>query len=106
VEGFAGLLNAQIAAYGGTAAATPFSAQNDLFSRATGLEGDLFSMIDPINIESLSYKVLNQAPGKYTFTSLNNSGNGVFIFDYEMPSTGCLFVYVWVEGANEAKIAL
>jgi uncharacterized membrane protein YfhO len=85
---------------------TPFSAQNDLFHKATGLEGNLFSTFDCVNIESDNCKILNQEPGKYTFTALNKSKDSVFIFDYEMPLDGCLYLYVWVEGAGEARIAL
>jgi len=89
-----------------TAGYTPFDAQNDLFSRATGLEGDLFSMVDIMNIESPKYQVSTTRPGEFSFTTTDNSADGVFFFDYKMPANGCLYVYVWVEGADNAKVAL
>ena len=101
----------QTAADGGRAADNPFSAQNDLFRRATGLEGDLFALVDIsnveiINIEPRNYELFEQGSGKYAYTLAANAEEGILIFDYKMPAGGNLYIYAWVEGANYAKIAV
>jgi uncharacterized membrane protein YfhO len=89
-----------------TAGFTPFSAQNDLFCRATGLEGDLFLTVDASNVESDNYKILTKKPGEFTFKSTGKSAEGPLFFDYIMPTNGYLYAYAWVEGASQAKTFL
>jgi uncharacterized membrane protein YfhO len=100
-ERLAGAVNTKTAGY------TPFSAQNDLFNRATGLKGELFLKVKAEYVESDKYKVAAQGPGEFTYKSSGNfTPAGTLLFDYCMPKSGYLYVYVWVEGAENAMILL
>jgi uncharacterized membrane protein YfhO len=109
-EGSGNTAGEETAENNSAAADNPFDTQNDLFRRATGLEGELFSLVEISNVEIINVaprncKVLDQGFGRFSFSLAGNSEDGIFIFDYDMPTDGCLYAYVWVEGANYAKIA-
>jgi len=83
---------------------TPFCAQNDLFRRATGLEGDLFTMLDVNSIDSTEYEFIYQGNGKYTFSMKGDYQDGIIFAEYKMPVDGCLYVYMYATGAGDAKV--
>ena len=64
----------------------PFLAQNDLFSRATGIEGSLFTVTN----------ITETVPGR----TQNMNGEGILIWSYTMPSDGLLYVYTECQEAS------
>lgn len=84
----------------------PFITQNDLFLRATGLYGDLFTIIDMKNVAHTNYDVRRKELGNYTFKKTDSSTEGTFRWNYEAPVDGNLFVYCKIDGARNAKVLL
>jgi len=81
------MVNEDIAAYK-RQADNPFLSQNDLFSRATGLEGNVFSVTD------LTGGIMSSASGGNGSSSGGSgSGGSAPTWDYEMPSDSLLYAF-------------
>ena len=61
----------------------PFVYQNELMSRATGIEGDIYSPQDPGLVDYNDMEVTRNGFGSYTFHALKEDGtsNSVYTFD-------------------------
>jgi len=86
--------------------ANPFNAQNDLFRRSTGLDGDLFTYIDVIHVGHQGYDVGRKGLGEYSFTINEDTSDGSFKFNYEIPENCTVYIYFSASGTNDAKISL
>ncbi|MBQ3110608.1 MAG: YfhO family protein [Clostridia bacterium] len=72
----------------------PFDVQNDLFRKATGLEGDLFTRVSLKSIAGEStIKVTGAHEGKYTFTE-DPDKKPVLHMNYVAPDENSLYAYV------------
>ena len=99
------MVNEETLGYQGIGADNPFRAQNDLFSRATGLNGDLFTIVDTEGLEFENCEVSCLEPGKYSFSAFTGASyDSLFLFNYKMPSDGCLYVFAAIEGGDTAMI--
>ena len=90
---FGFMVNEEVADYMGDSH-NPFNSQNDLFRRATGLDEDLFTLVDIIHVGHRNYEVHRQGLGEYSFTLYEYAEEGTFRFSYEMPADGFLYAYV------------
>ena len=90
---FGFMVNEEVAGYVGDSH-NPFNSQNDLFRRATGLDGDLFTLIDIIHVGHRNYDVRRLGLGEYSFTLYEGAYDGTFRFNYDMPVDGFLYAYV------------
>lgn len=79
-----------------------FEIQNDLFRKATGLDGDLFTRVPLKSVSSdTTLKVTGSQEGKYTLT--NETGEKpVLQINYIAPDENS--VYAYIDGSNIAKI--
>ncbi|MCL1989591.1 MAG: YfhO family protein [Defluviitaleaceae bacterium] len=100
---FGFMVNEAITGYVGDRV-NPFNAQNDLFQRATGLEGELFTLIDIIHVGHRDYDVGRLGLGEYTFTLLEGAQDGMFRFNYEVPVDGPLYVYASFPDTTHARV--
>ena len=96
------MVNAATAGYVGDTD-NPFNSQNDLFRRATGLDGDLFTIIDIIHADHRNYNALRCDLGNYTFTLADDSTRGTFRWNYEMPADGGLYIFARIDGTNYVR---
>lgn len=73
---------------------TCFAVQNDLFTRMTGIDRDLFLMLTPTEESSVGISLYRYSEGKFSYLD-NGSGAGVFstTVTYTMPADGVLYVY-------------
>ena len=78
----------------------PFLTQNDLFKRATGLDGDLFTLIKikEENHDNYSTKLVSWYDDSFNFLRFSKkSGNddaiGVLRWDYQIPRNGMYYAY-------------
>ena len=78
----------------------PFNSQNNLFYLATGLEDDLFTMIDPLGEDHQNYEVRNLAPGEYSYAITEGQSSGRFTWNFEMPAGGSLYVFCRIENSD------
>jgi len=62
----------------------PFHSQNSLFRTATGLQSNLFTLLD----------------------KADHSHNGTVRFYYQMPADGLLYAYTRISGANHARVTM
>jgi len=81
----------------------PFASQNDLFARATGLEGELFSFISPAH-QHTNYTVSENEPGSYRLTRIDGATDGTARFDFTMPREGCIYGFIRLPGSTRARI--
>ncbi|MDR1663526.1 MAG: YfhO family protein, partial [Clostridiales bacterium] len=84
----------------------PFLTQNDLFRKATGLEGDLFEMTDIIHVGHKNYKVTRSNLGEYSYSVIdeNESESNQFKWNYLMPGDGLLFSYCAIDGVKDVRV--
>jgi len=82
----------------------PFNSQNDLFSRATGLDDDLFTIIDIIHVGHRDYRVTRRGLGNYSFSMDEGASDGMFRWNFEMPADVSLYAFVRISGTNDARI--
>ena len=90
---FGFMVNEEVAQYVGDRH-NPFNSQNDLFRRSTGIDDDLFSIIDIIHVGHRNFDVRRQGLGEYSFTLYEGEYEGTFRFNYEMPEDGFLYAFV------------
>jgi len=81
----------------------PFISQNDLFRRATGLDGDLFTIIDTASESHEDCIVHRKALGNYSY-SLTSSTYGKLVWNYKMPVDGMLYVYNNIDYVHTALV--
>jgi len=72
----------------------PFISQNELFGLATGLKGDLFTLIQPADENHVNYAVSRDESGKYIFSLDREHDDGSLNFEYKMPADGMLYAYI------------
>lgn len=93
----------------------PFAAQNRLFTAMTGLEGALFTRVDPEEENFTRMRVTEEAPGVYTHEPVPiayaHPGDAPADMPYEMewvlevPEDGVYYAYLAVSAANDAYFA-
>jgi len=100
---FGFMVNADIVYYVGDPR-NPFNAQNELFRTATGIDEDLFTIIDIVHVGHRDFEVTRDGLGEYTFTLEEEAeGDGMFRFNYELPEDGPLYVYMNFPDTNNAR---
>ena len=100
---FGFMVNEEVAGYVGESH-NPFNSQNDLFRRATGLEGYLFDIIDIIHVGHRNYHVTRSGLGEYNFTLNEGETEGSFRFNYEMPENVLLYAFVRFDGVDYFRV--
>lgn len=83
--------------------ATRFETQNRIFAAATGLEGELFSLVDVVHAGHRNYRVYRNDLGRYTFTA-DSGGGGLLKWNYEIPLDGAYYAYVEIQGAGRVEL--
>ena len=71
----------------------PFTNQNSLFTLASGLPGDLFTLLPPESEAHRNYSATLREDGLYRYERLDGEG-GVLEWDYFAPSDGLLYAYL------------
>jgi uncharacterized membrane protein YfhO len=82
----------------------PFATQNDLFRRLTGLEGDLFTWFDIVNVSHKGYDVSRKGLGRYSYEIEEDASGGRLRWNYETPVSGMLYAYSKVDNSENVKI--
>lgn len=88
------------AAYAGDPS-DPFSAQNQLFRLATGLDEDLFD--PPIDMEYVSHSnldVYRHALGNYRYETQNAGTDSSLKWNYKLPEEGLYFAFTNIDNAE------
>lgn len=81
-----------------------YEMQNALFSGATGLEEAVFEIIDIIHVGHKNLKVIRNRLGNYTYTLEDKEQPGTMKYNYEMPRSGQLYVYIDCEHADKLEV--
>lgn len=81
----------------------PFIAQNDLFRLATGIDEDLFTLIDIIHVRHRDFSVRREGFGEYTFTLAEDAEDGMFRFNYEIPTNGPVYAFFNFRDTNQVR---
>ncbi|MCL2864940.1 MAG: YfhO family protein [Lachnospiraceae bacterium] len=82
----------------------PFNSQNDLFRKATGLDGDLFTLINVFDIYGDNYSLQPDDYGAYDLVLDPGESEGMFRVMYEMPSTDLLYIYANFIDVNNVRL--
>jgi uncharacterized membrane protein YfhO len=82
----------------------PFLTQNDLFRRATGLDGDLFTFVDVIHVSHNNYHVIRNDIGNYTYYLNDGESNGTLQWNYEASVDGMIYVYSKIDYSKQVKV--
>ena len=81
-----------------------YEQQNTLFSAATGIQEDVFEVIDILHVGHKNLKVTRSKLGNYTYTLENKEESGTMKFNYELPRDGQLYVYIDCEELDKLEI--
>jgi len=98
------MVNEEVADYKGNAN-NPFASQQNLFQRATGLAGDLFTLLAPTDSEHANYTLTDRAPGEYRYES-EGAESGTLTWRYEAPMDGPLYAYIKIDNINKMKVTV
>jgi len=82
----------------------PFNTQNDFFRRATGLDGDLFTLQDVIHAGHENLWVGSHDHRDWTFHMDYGQTEGIFRFNYSMPTDAELYAYIRITDTNGIRI--
>ena len=84
----------------------PLMAQNNLFSRATGIEDPLFTFVDIIHVGHQYFEVGRLDFGQYSYELVEGAESGTFRFNYQMPPTinGPVYAFFNFHDANSVRI--
>ncbi len=86
----------------------PYERQNELFCAMTGLEGELFTPIEPIGADHTNLNVTALGDDSYEFSASNeeetDSDTYVLRFTYRAPQTGMIYVYADVPTSNFIQV--
>lgn len=81
----------------------PFEVQNDLFTNATGLEGELFTRVPLKSVSAeTTVKVTGSQEGKYTLTREEDADELRLDINYIAPDTNSLYAYI--DGSTISKV--
>jgi uncharacterized membrane protein YfhO len=83
-----------------------FLSQNELFRRATGLTGDLFTVIDMVHVGHKNLGVYRQSLGNYTYEEEVAGEAKTLKWNYEVPEDGAYFVYALISGVDKMSITM
>ena len=78
----------------------PFDRQNALFTAATGIEEDVFEIVDIIHVGHENLDVTRSALGNYNYSLVDKETDGVMKYNYEMPRYGQIYAFI---DCHEAK---
>jgi len=84
----------------------PFVSQNELFQKATGLNGDLFTIIDMIHVGHKNYDVYRNALGNYSYNLQEGSTEGMLKWNYEMPANCMLYAYCKMDNVENIQVSV
>jgi len=77
-----------------SANSNPLLTQNAVFTAATGVEDDLFELLDMIHVGHENLSVSRRDLGRYSYSLKEEVGDGILKFNYEMPRAGALYAYI------------
>ncbi len=83
----------------------PFEIQNDIFRRATGLEGDLYTPVELTTIGSSNVTILGSENGLYTYKLRDEENDDrSFSINYIAPSRNSLYAYIDSPATDKVSI--
>ena len=82
----------------------PFVVQNAMFSAATGNEADVFGLVDIIHVGHKNLYVTRSDLGNYTYSLEDSEAGGTMKYNYEMPDSGLLYMYLDCDDAETVTI--
>lgn len=85
---------------------TPFEAQSQFFSAATGIEEPVYTPVDIIHVLHKNLKVLRSSYGNYNYTVIDPDSDEAcqFKFNYEIPYDAPMYVYTKFPDSTKAKV--
>lgn len=79
-----------------------FETQNLVFKSATGLDEDVYTMLDPVDFRCISMDYSLTSEGMYSYTFANGASSGNISVVYEAPADGML--YAWANVKSNTTI--
>ncbi len=87
-------------------ASNPFEIQNDLFRRATGLEGDLYTEIPLYTVNQTNMTVIGSENGIYNYKIRDESDSSRdLVINYMAPEETAVFAYIDSPAAENVSVA-
>jgi hypothetical protein len=81
-----------------------FISQNEFFRRATGLEGDLFKILDTTTVNYEGYGVIRQELGKYYLIRKEDETYGTLRWNYSILTDGMYYVYCAADSMKSYEV--
>lgn len=86
--------------------ANPFEVQNDLFRRATGLTGDIFTPVELATVNQTNMTVLGSVNGIYTYKINDESDpSRDLVMNYVVPDKNSIYAYIDSPAADSIKVS-
>ena len=82
----------------------PFLTQNNLFTSLTGMEEELYDLVDIIHVGHKNLKVTRSDLGCYTYTVEDKAQDATLKYNYEMPRSGLLYGYVKCDNISSFNV--
>ena len=82
----------------------PIQSQNDLFRLSTGINKNLFTIIDIVNIDLLNYTISYTDIDRYDFILNDDSETGTISFQFKLPRIGCLYIFAETDLSDRLRL--
>lgn len=84
----------------------PFNSQNDLFRRATGLDGDLFTLLPVVHVGHENLHVTSWDGFEWNFNMDEGHTSGIFRFNYSIPHDAEVYAYIRITNTNDIHLTI
>ena len=84
----------------------PFYSQNELFRLSTGLDGDLFTLIDVVHVGHTNYFVSRYGLGEYRFTLNEGYTSGSFRYNFLLEEDALLYGFIRMPAVYDWRVTV
>ncbi len=83
---------------------TVFATQNNVFKAATGLNEDVYTMLEFTNLNTTTMSFTETSTGVYSFSTEGDDGEGKLALTYTAPKSGMLYAWANVKSSTEVTV--
>ena len=84
----------------------PFDSQNNFFRLATGLDGDIFTLLDVVHVGHENLNVWGTSHQHWNFNMQDYSENAIFRFNYLMPRDAEVYAYTRITNTSDIGVTI
>lgn len=81
-----------------------FETQNKVFSAATGVNKDVYTMLDPDRFDCVDMSHSQSSKGMFSYSFFDNASSGTISVTYKAPKDGMMYAWANVKSSNNIDV--